>query len=176
MIRVLGIALCSVPFLVACGASEFQDLKEFVNQEGSGLRGKVEPLPQVAPYEPFAYSAFDLPNPFAPRKKEANKAGGLGPQPDTDRKREALEAFPLESLKMVGVLERANHHWALIKTPDHNLYRVHPGNYMGQNFGKITMVTDGAVTLQELVQDTTTGSWSERTSTLQLLEEEEPNK
>jgi type IV pilus assembly protein PilP len=162
--------------LVACGSGEFQDLKEFVNQEGSALRGKVEPLPQVAPYEAFAYNAFEMPNPFAPRKKE-NKAGvGIGPLPDTDRKREALEAFPLESLKMVGVLERGNHHWAIIKTPDRNLYRVHPGNYVGQNFGKITMVTDGAVTIQELIQDTTTGSWSERTSTLQLLEQEEPNK
>ncbi|MSQ59818.1 MAG: pilus assembly protein PilP [Betaproteobacteria bacterium] len=141
------------------------------------MRGKVEPLPQVAPYEAFAYNAFELANPFAARKKEANKAAtGLGPLPDTDRKREALEAFPLESLKMVGVLERGNRHWAIVKTPDHNLYRVHPGNYVGQNFGKITMVTDNAVTIQELIQDTTTGSWSERTSTLQLLEQEEPNK
>ncbi len=174
--RALAIALCCVPMLTACGPGEFQDLKAFVEQSGSGLLGKVEPLPQVAPYEPFLYNGFDLANPFAPRKKEATRTGGTGPQPDMDRRREALEAFPLESLKMVGVLERANHHWAVVKTPDHNLYRVHSGNYMGQNFGKITMVTDANVTLQELIQDTTTGSWSERTSTLQLLEEEEPSK
>ena len=174
--RASVIALCCVPWLAACGSGEFEDLKAFVNQSGAGLRGKVEPLPQVAPYEPFAYGGFELPNPFAPRKKETTRTGGSGPQPDMDRKREALEAFPLESLKMVGTLERASHHWAVIKTPDHNLYRVHQGNYMGQNFGKITMVSDATVTLQELIQDTTTGSWSERTSTLQLLEEEEPSK
>ncbi|MBM3396093.1 MAG: pilus assembly protein PilP, partial [Betaproteobacteria bacterium] len=80
------------------------------------------------------------------------------------------------SLKMVGSLERRNGVWAVVKTPDHNLYRVHAGNYMGQNFGKITQVSDAQITLQELIQDTTTGSWSERTSTLQLLEEEEPAK
>lgn len=170
------ICVISVALLSACGSGEFQDLKTFVNQSGNGLRGKVDPLPQVAPYEPFAYTAFDLPNPFAPRKKESVRAGGSGPSPDLDRKREALEAFPLESLKMVGSLERSNNHWAVIKTPDHNLYRVHSGNYMGQNFGKITQVSDAQVTLQELIQDTTTGSWSERTSTLQLLEEEEPSK
>jgi type IV pilus assembly protein PilP len=166
---------CAV-LLSACGSGEFQDLKAFVNQSGAGLRGKVDPLPQVAPYEPFSYSGFDLPNPFAPRKKEAVRTGGSGHSPDLDRKREALEAFPLESLKMVGSLERARSNWAVIKTPDHNLYRVHSGNYMGQNFGKITQVSDAQVTLQELIQDTTTGSWSERTSTLQLLEEEEPSK
>lgn len=174
--RAFCTALCCLPLLMGCGANEFQDLKAFVAQSGEGLRGKVEPLPQVAPYEPFVYNDFELPNPFAPRKKEANRTGGAGPQPDMDRKREALEAFPLESLKMVGTLERSNHNWAIIKTPDHNLYRVHPGNYMGQNFGKITMVSEAAVSLQELIQDTTTGSWSERTSTLQLLEEEEPTK
>jgi len=174
--RALRFALIFVPVLTACGTGEFQDLKEFVTKSGNGLRGKVDPLPQVAPYEPFAYNAFDLPNPFAPRKPETKKGAGGGLEPDADRKREALEAFPLESLKMVGTLERTNHHWAIIKTPDSNLYRVHPGNYMGQNFGKITMVTEAAVTLQELIQDTNTGSWSERTSTLQLIEQEEPKK
>ena len=103
------LALICVPWLAACGSGEFEDLKAFVNQSGAGLRGKVEPLPQVAPYEPFAYNGFDLPNPFAPRKKEAARTNGSGPQPDMDRKREALEAFPLESLKMVGTLERASH-------------------------------------------------------------------
>lgn len=174
--RALVVSLLSLSALAGCGSDEFQDLKAFVTQSGDGLRGKVDPLPQVAPYEPFVYNDFELPNPFAPRKKETARPGGSGPQPDMDRKREALEAFPLESLKMVGTLERANHNWAIIKTPDHNLYRVHPGNYMGQNFGKITLVSEASVTLQELIQDTTTGSWSERTSTLQLLEEEEPSK
>ena len=174
--RAKFIALVCVPLLSACGPGELEDLKLFVSQSGANLRGKVEPLPQVAPYESFSYSGFDLPNPFAPRKKEVVRTAGAGPSPDLDRKREALEAFPIESLKMVASLERRNGVWAVVKTPDHNLYRVHAGNYMGQNFGKITQVSDAQITLQELIQDTTTGSWSERTSTLQLLEEEEPAK
>jgi type IV pilus assembly protein PilP len=73
---------------------------------------------------------------------------------------------------MVGTLEKAKQRWALVKTPDSNLYKVKNGNYMGQNFGVIAMITDTSVTLKELIQDTN-GSWSERTSTLQLQDEEE---
>ena len=167
--RARFVCVISVALLGACGSGEFQDLKAFVNQSGAGLRGKVDPLPQVAPYEPFAYSGFDLPNPFAPRKKEAVRTGGAGPSPDLDRKREALEAFPLESLKMVGSLERGRHNWAVIKTPDHNLYRVHAGNYMGQNFGVITGIEEGQISLKEVVQDSG-GEWVERNTTLQILE------
>ena len=159
--------------LASCGGGEFSDLKEFVDQSGQGLRGRVEPLPQVKAYEPMTYNAFDLPDPFRPRKVEADARGGSsGPSPDFNRRKEALEAYPLESLKMVGTLERSSQRWALIKTPDNNLYRVRRDNYLGQNFGVVTMITESSITLKELIQDTT-GSWSERTSNLQLLEEEE---
>jgi type IV pilus assembly protein PilP len=159
--------------LAACAGGEFSDLKEFVEQSGQGMRGRVEPLPQVVAYEPMTYDAFDLPDPFQPRMIAPEKtASGGGPAPDLTRRKEALEAYPLESLKMVGTLEKARQRWALIKTPDNNLYRVRNGNYMGQNFGVVAMITETSVTLKELIQDTT-GSWSERTSTLQLLDEEE---
>jgi type IV pilus assembly protein PilP len=158
--------------LGACG-SEFQDLKQFVDESGQGLRGRVETLPQVKPYEPMAYEAFDLADPFAPRKIEPEKtAAAGGVLPNLDRRKEALEAYPLESLKMVGTLEQGPQRWALIKTPDNNLYRVRNGNYMGQNFGVVAMISETSITLKELIQDTN-GSWSERTSALQLLDEEE---
>jgi type IV pilus assembly protein PilP len=160
--------------LGACAGSEFQDLQEFVDNSGQGLRGRVETLPQVKAYDPMTYEAFDLSDPFAPRKIEPEKttaAGGV--LPDPNRPKEALEAYPLESLKMVGTLEKGVQRWALIKTPDSNLYRVRNGNYMGQNFGVVAMITESSITLKELIQDTTNGSWSERTSTLQLLDEEE---
>jgi type IV pilus assembly protein PilP len=166
------IAVISTLLLAACGSGEFSDLKQFVDQSSQGLRGRVEPLPQVQPYEPITYNAFDLPDPFKPRKIEPEKGSGGGPAPDLTRRKEPLEAYPLESLKMVGTLERSNHRWALIKTPDNSLYRVRSGNYMGQNFGVIAMISESSITLKELIQDTT-GSWSERTSNLQLLEEEE---
>src|SRR5438477_3732279 len=100
--------LCTL-VLAACGSGEFSDLKEFVDQSGTGLRGRVDPLPQVKPYEPITYNAFELPDPFKPRKIEPEKtAGGGGLAPDTTRRKEPLEAYPLESLKMVGTLERGN--------------------------------------------------------------------
>ena len=169
-LRLMGII--GVALLSGCGSGEFSDLQEFVSQSGQGLRGRVDPLPQVKAYEPITYAAFDLPDPFRPRKIEPEKGGGGGPAPDITRRKEPLEAYPLESLKMVGTLERAAQRWALIKTPDSNLYRVRRGNYLGQNFGQIAMIAEGSITLKELIQDTT-GSWSERTSNLQLLEEEE---
>jgi len=175
MIRVRISIVLSTVLLTACGGGEFSDLKEFVEQSGQGLRGHVEPLPQVKAYEPMSYNAFDLPDPFKPRKIEPERNASSGPAPDTNRRKEPLEAYPLESLKMVGTLERGKQRWALIKTPDGNLYRVRDKNYMGQNFGVIAMITDSSITLKELIQDTT-GSWSERTSNLQLLEEEEKKK
>jgi len=173
MTRARLFALSGTLLLASCGTGEFQDLKEFVDQSGQGMRGRVEPLPQVKAYEPMAYSAFELPDPFQPRKIEPEKNGSSGgPAPDLNRRKEALEAYPLESLKMVGTLEKAKQRWALVKTPDSNLYRVKNGNYLGQNFGVVAMITDTSVTLKELIQDTN-GSWSERTSTLQLQDEEE---
>jgi type IV pilus assembly protein PilP len=173
MIHARGLTILATALLAGCGGGEFSDLREFVEQSGQGMHGRVDPLPQVVAYEPMTYDAFDLPEPFQPRKIEPDKAGaGSGPAPDLNRRKEALEAYPLESLKMVGTLEKARQRWALIKTPDNNLYRVKNGNYMGQNFGVIAMIGDGSVTLKELIQDTN-GSWSERTSTLQLLDEED---
>ena len=170
--RLRHLAVFSTLVLAACGSGEFSDLKEFVDQSGQGLRGRVEPLPQVKPYEPITYNAFELPDPFKPRKIEPERSASGGPSPDMNRRKEPLEAYPLESLKMVGTLERGKQRWALIKTPDNSLYRVRRGNYMGQNFGVIAMISESSITLKELIQDTT-GSWSERTSNLQLLEEEE---
>lgn len=90
-------------------------------------------------------------------------------QPDLTRPKEPLEAFSLETLKMVGVLSQKGVIQAVIKTPDNAIYHVKKGNYMGQNFGLITRITDSEVTLRETVQDSA-GDWSERTSTLNLQE------
>jgi type IV pilus assembly protein PilP len=161
--------------LVAC-SEEFQDIKDFIKESDKGLRGRVEPLPEVKPYEPFIYSAFDLPDPFKPRKTEAVKGAGVGTlQPDLNRRKEVLEAYPLENLRMVGTLERSKVIYALIKSPDNNLYRVKTGNYMGQNFGLITDVTESTLKLKELIQDGA-GDWAERESSLQLLDEQERKK
>ena len=154
--------------LSGCGGSGMEDLEKFVAEAGRDMQGKIEPLPQVRAYEPFAYDAFDLPDPFKPRKL-AMGGGGGGLQPDLLRPKEPLEAFSLETLKMVGALEKKNLIHAVIQTPEKAIYHVHKGNYVGQNFGMITQITESSVQLREIIQDSA-GDWSERTSTLTLQE------
>ena len=137
--------------------------------QGKGARGRVDPLPQIKPYEPFAYNAYDLPDPFKPRKIEPSKGGGSKLAPDLGRRREPLEAFPLESLNMVGTLAQGKTSYALVRTPERDVFQVAVGNYLGQNFGVIVGITDSKIRLKELVQDGS-GDWTERTGTLQLIQ------
>lgn len=168
-----AVACCASVLLYGCSSGEFEDLNRFVEESKQGLRGRVEPLPEIKQFEPFAYNAFDLPDPFSPRDLEVAGAvaANSGLAPDTKRRKETLEAFPLESLKMVGTLERKRVRYALIKTPDNNLYKAKVGNYMGQNFGIITAVSETVVTLKEVIQDPANGGWSERSTSLQLQEQ-----
>ena len=150
-------------------SSEIDELKQFVRDSDKGIPRRVEPLPAVKPFEPFAYEGFDLPDPFKPRKLSAPKEGaGGGVAPDLNRRKEPLEAFPLEQLNMVGTLTQNKETYALVRA-DKTLYRVKKGNYMGQNFGLITDVTDSEIKLKEIVQDSA-GDWAERQSVLPLLE------
>jgi len=153
--------------LSGCGGGDMDDLRRFVTETGKDTQGKIDPLPEVKVYEPFTYAAFDLPDPFKPRKLSSGGGGGM--QPDLSRPKEPLEAFSLETLKMVGVLSQKGVIQAVIKTPDNAIYHVKKGNYIGQNFGLVTQIGDSEVSLREIVQDSA-GDWSERTSTLNLQE------
>ncbi|BBP05646.1 pilus biosynthesis protein PilP [Sulfuriferula plumbiphila] len=155
--------------LAACGGNGYEDLEQFVKNSGNNLRGKVDPLPEVKPYQPFTYAAFDLPDPFKPRKLRLTQGGG-GLQPDMNRPKEPLESYSLESLKMVGVLKQKGKTFAVIKAPDNAIYRIHSGNHIGQNFGLVTAVNDTAVKIKEIVQDSA-GDWAERESNLTLQEQ-----
>jgi type IV pilus assembly protein PilP len=155
--------------LAGC-SSEIDELKSFVRDSDKGLPRRIDPLPAVKPFEPFTYEGFDLPDPFKPRKLSAPKEGaGGGLAPDLNRRKEPLEAFPLEQLKMVGTLSQGTDMFAIVRA-EKTLYRVKKGNYMGQNFGLITDVTEGEIKLKEIVQDSA-GDWAERQSVLPLLEE-----
>jgi type IV pilus assembly protein PilP len=167
------LAICLTALLTACGGAG-DDPHDFVKNAGKDLRGKVVPLPEVKPYEPFTYEALDLPDPFKPRKLAPPKGGG-GLQPDFNRPKEALESFALETLKMVGTIQQGKVMFAIVKTPENSLYRVKPGNYIGQNFGIITQVNENEVKLTEIVQDSA-GDWTERNSSLALTEEQQPQK
>ena len=162
----LAAGLCAA--LAACGGESHGDLRAWMAEQGKGVKGKLDPLPQMKPYEPFAYAAFDLPDPFKPRRIEPSK-GASKLAPDLVRRKEPLESYPLESLNMVGTMTKNSTVFALVRTPNRDLYQVRTGNYMGQNFGVITGVGESEVRLKELVQDGA-GDWTERSSTLQLLQ------
>ena len=160
--------VCVALLVAACGGESHQDLRAWMQDQGKNVKGKLDPLPQVKPYEPFAYNAFDLPDPFRPRKIEPLK-GSSKLAPDLARRKEPLEAFPLESLQMVGTLQRGKNTFALVRTTEKDIYQVKIGNYMGQNFGVVVGIGDADIKLKELVQDGA-GDWTERSSTLQLAE------
>lgn len=167
----LFIASC-VLLLGGCSGEEHSDLREFVKESDKMPGGRIPPLPEVKPYEPFAYNAYDLTDPFKPRKIEPPKTtakGGI--QPDFNRQREALEAFPLENLAMVGTLQQKGQVFALVRAPDKGLYRVSSGNYLGQNFGRIVGITETDIKLKEIVQDSG-GNWEEKDQALMLQEQE----
>ncbi len=162
-----------VALLAGCGGDPNQELKTWMDDQAKTMKGKVDPLPVVKPYVPFAYNAFDLPDPFKPRKIEPAR-GSSKLAPDLNRRKEPLESYPIESLKMVGTLQQSKTMYALVRTNDKTVYQVRVGNYMGQNFGIITGISDGEIKLRELVQDSS-GDWAERQSRL-LLDDQEQKK
>jgi type IV pilus assembly protein PilP len=163
--------------VAGCGDRHLEDVKKFVKESDKLPGGRIPPLPEVKPYEAFSYDAYDLVDPFKPRKIAPPKAvaGAGGVQPDFNRRKEPLEAYPLENLKMVGTLQQEKVMHALVKTPDNNLFRVRAGNYLGQNFGRITGINDTTIALKEIVQDSN-GSWEEKDQALQLLDVLEAKK
>jgi type IV pilus assembly protein PilP len=163
--------LLTILLLSGCGGEEFQDLRDFVKNAGADMRGKIEPPPDVKPYEPFTYeNDTNLPDPFKPRKPDARNSNRNGMnQPNLNRPKEELEDFPLESLKMVGYLYQKKVGHAVIRSSDEKIHRVKVGNYIGLNFGQVTSVTETEVKIKEMVQDSV-GDWSERESSLQLAE------
>lgn len=158
--------------LAACGTDEFDDLQKFVKESGADMRGNIEKPPEIKPYEPFNYGNPDnLPDPFRPSmpKKPGANAPSTGVAPPAQHEPEDLESYALESLKMVGYVHINGVANALVSSPDGKIHHVRVGNYMGQNFGRITSITETEMTLQEKVLDSS-GAWSDRTSNLELQE------
>ncbi|MBA3695551.1 MAG: pilus assembly protein PilP [Methylotenera sp.] len=166
--RFLIIFLCG-GMLTACGGNEGDDLDKFMRDAANDMRIKIKPLPEVKPYLALQYNADGtLSDPFKARKASNNKSSAL--QPNLNRPKEPMEAYPLESVKYVGLISRNKLTFALLKTPDSGVQQVKIGNYVGQNFGKVTQITDSEVTLKEIVQDDLSGDWVERLTTLTLQE------
>ena len=164
----LGLIVALSAFLVACGGDKGDDLDKFMASAANDMGKGVEPLPEVLPYSPLQYNADGtLSDPFKARKA-ASKSGAL--QPNTNRPKEALESYPLESLKYVGSLSKNKLSYALIRTPDNTVQQVKLGNYVGPNFGLVIKIDESAVEIKEIIQDDLTGDWVERNSSINLQE------
>ncbi len=162
----------SVLMLSGCLSTDMTDLHEEVARIKRTTPGeKLDPPPKLEPYRPFAYAAYGLRNPF----EEASflqdipaPVANSGVQPNLDRPRELLEAYSLESIKMVGTITKDGL-WALMEAPDDVVHRITVGNYMGTNHGQVIGVSDQRIDLIEIVPDGL-GGWEKRESFLTLAE------
>src|SRR6185312_6456709 len=146
----LGSFTCSLlAGLLACSSAD-EELTRFIDETKHESGGRVEPLPEVKPYETFIYSAADMRSPFVPSGPGGNSSGL---RPDSKRNREFLEQFPLDTLRMVGTLRLGDRMYGLVQTRDGLVHRVTTGNYLGQADGKITEITAAKISLTEIVPD-----------------------
>ena len=163
-----GLVLVLSLGLAACG-SDMDDLDQYINEIKARPGGRIEPLPEITPYESFTYIADKqgLRSPFVPDTPQAAGPAAGGTRPDPDRSREYLESFPLDSLGMVGTLYIGESMYGLVQTSDGLIHRVVPGNYMGQNDGRITEITESEIKLVEIISDGI-GGYIERDAAVSL--------
>jgi type IV pilus assembly protein PilP len=144
--------VCAPVILLGCAPGVDGELLGYVDEVKARPGGRIEPLPQIRPYEKFAYGAVDVRSPFEPDRPDS-PASMSGPQPIEDRNKEYLEQFPLDTLAMVGTVDRKGTIFGLVQTQDGMVHRVTPGNYLGQNDGRVSVVSDAEIRLEELVPD-----------------------
>ena len=164
-----------------CVSSDMSDLIQWRDEVLARPGGRIEPLPEIKPYEAYTYKGAEqgLRDPFQKfyqqrkeSEKNVDKNAGLTPEMEREirnRNREELEKYELDSLKMVGTMDDKNTNWGIILDPDGNVTRVKVGNYMGRNIGKITNIYEDHIELREIVQNDQ-GRWEERPASLALIE------
>jgi type IV pilus assembly protein PilP len=177
MIKQLWLSLAVVGALSACGESDTQEVQKWMAEQRANTKPQVAPIPEPKKFAPQAYTQETSVEPFSNQKltqalKRDSQQSGTATAallaPELARRKEPLESYPLDSMAMVGSLQKAGQPVALIKV-DNLLYQVKSGNYLGQNYGRVTKIAETEVVLRELVQDAA-GEWIERNATLQLQE------
>ena len=169
-------AVSIVLLLTACAPSGQEELQAWMNEQRQLTKPQVQPIPEPKKFQPQAYTQDGATDPFSNQKltqalkrESAQSTSNAGlVAPELARRKEPLEGYPLDSMVMVGSLLKEGKPVALIRV-DNLLYQVRPGNYLGQNYGKIVKVAETEVVLREIVQDAA-GEWIERSATLQLQE------
>ena len=151
--RRAAVLACALAGLAGCGA-DMDELDSYINEIKARPGGRIEPLPEITPYAIFSYTAdvTGARSPFAPDTPQAVRdSSGLGP--DENRVKEHLETFSLDTLRMVGTMDMGGTEYGLIQSSDGLVHRVVPGNYIGQNDGRITEITDSEIKLVEIISD-----------------------
>jgi type IV pilus assembly protein PilP len=165
-------ALVLLPCLASCSIG-MGDLEDFVAQEKAKKSTKIEPIPQIKQYEAFAYAEGTRRDPFVAvetDRQASNFGGGNSAlRPDLHRNKEPLEEFPLDGLRMLGLIEANGQTFALVKAPDNVIHRVSRGDHMGQNYGAITQINDSEIKLTEIIPDGF-GGWMQRPASLALAQ------
>jgi type IV pilus assembly protein PilP len=170
MSRTWCLVAVSALALAGCADTSMKDLKSFVEEVKARPAGPIKPVPEFKPVETYTYQAGGRRSPFVAQQADEESAqpvAGTGVRPDPNRRREELEQFPLDTLRMVGVLEQGKETWGLVQSKEATIYRVQPGNYVGQNHGKISRITEEQIELTELIPDGI-GGFIERNATLAL--------
>lgn len=165
--------------LSSCGnQSQRLALEAYVQKVKSRNIKEIEPFPEIKPYEPFTYTAYNLRSPFVPFfpeevPKKVIEEGAI--HPDFNRRKEALESFPIDALRMVGTIEKERGKWALVVDPKGSVYRLTKGNYVGQNHGRIESVTDDKIMISEIIPDPS-GGWRDRKVSMMLNSNDNPKQ
>ncbi len=162
--------------LCGCGSSRDDDIRQWMAEERNQTRPRVDPIPAPKQFKPESYTNAAATEPFSKEKltqalkRDSSQvvSNGALVAPELARRKEPLEAFPLDSVGLVGSIIKAGQPVALVKV-DNLLYQVKQGSYLGQNFGRVMKISETEVTLREIVQDAV-GEWIERVATLQLQE------
>jgi type IV pilus assembly protein PilP len=156
--------ICALSTALTACSSKDDELTQFIEATKKEPGGRVEPLPELKPYETYAYESASMRSPFIP-----GGSGGPGPglRPDSRRNREFLEQFSLDTLRMVGTLRMADRTYGLVKTKDGLVHRVLPGNYMGQADGRVIEISPSKISVVEIVPDGL-GGYIERPASLAL--------
>lgn len=167
------VLLAALTALAGCGDGGLQEVRDWMAEVRSQTPVSVSKVSEPKKFEPFPYGGKDEFDPYNPAKLsvalaklQVNSSGGL--KPDLDRRKEPLESYPLDSIKMVGTLEKPGLSYALLQV-DKVVFQAKVGNYIGQNFGMITRITDTEVEIKEIVRDPS-GEWTERKAKLELQE------
>ena len=165
--------------LAGCGDGDVKEVRDWMEQVKRETTPAVKPLPEPKEFVPYAYNPGEAIEPFSEAKllNEMQRVAATTTNPlapDANRPREVLENYPLDTMRMVGTLQKSGVSYALVQI-DTAIHQVKAGQRIGQNYGLVTRINEGAIDIREVVQDAT-GDWVERKATIELAESKETGK